>query len=111
MSTTRLLYPKDTPRSVMRMFVFPVEATFPMAFLMSRGQELAFLDVHHPVGPRRRNEQVRLAREERRDLDHVEDLAGRAISSNRWISDRTGSPSSCLTRARMRSPSVMPGPR
>ena len=40
-------------------------------------QELALLDVHRLAGAGRRHEQVGLAREKRRNLQHVDDLRGR----------------------------------
>ena len=41
-----------------------------------RRQELALLDVDRLAGPRRGDDQIGLPREERRDLQHVDDLGG-----------------------------------
>ena len=40
------------------------------------GKELSLLDVHRFARARRRNQEIGLAREERRDLQHVHDLRG-----------------------------------
>ena len=43
---------------------------------VGRREELSFLDVHDAAGARGRDEQIRLPREERRDLQDVRDLGG-----------------------------------
>ncbi len=42
-----------------------------------RGQELALLDVHHPAGRRRGQQQIGLPAQEGRDLQHVDGLGHR----------------------------------
>ena len=42
-----------------------------------RREKLALLDIHHAAGTRRRDQQVGLAREQRRDLQDIDDFRGR----------------------------------
>ena len=75
-------------------------------------EELALLDVHDAAGLGRRDEQVGLPRQERRDLQHVGDL-GRRRRLRRPRGCRSGSARRCvaLMAARIRRPSSRPGPR
>ena len=58
------------------------------------------------------DEQVGLAAEEGRDLQHVDDLAHRrGLLGALWKSVSTGTPTSRPTSARMARPSSRPGPR
>jgi hypothetical protein len=72
---------------------------------------LPLLDVHRPAGGARRLEQVGLAAEEGRDLQHVRDLRdGGALLGQVHVGEH-GQPVSCFTRASASSPCSIPGPR
>ena len=75
---------------------------------VARREELALLDVHHPAGARRRDKQVGLPAEERRDLQDVHHAGHRLRLPTSWTSVSTGTPTARLTSARMRRPSPRP---
>ena len=64
-----------------------------------RRQELALLDVDHGTGARGGDEQIRLPREERRNLQHVGDRR-RAACDASWMSVRIGRPVRAFTSAK-----------
>ncbi len=77
MSTTRLWYPKLTPRSVTMTRVLPAVTTLSIAWRMSAGaRNWPFLMLTTRPGPRRRHDQVGLAREEGGNLEDVGHLGG-----------------------------------
>ena len=72
---------------------------------MSRGrEELALLDVHRAARLRGGHDQIGLPREERRDLQDVDDRAPPARPDRgSWMSVSTGTPVSCLHLRRARA--------
>ena len=61
-----------TIRSLPAAVIFAIDVAH-----VSRREELSFLDVDDAAGPCRRDQQIGLPAEERRDLQHVGDFGGR----------------------------------
>ena len=75
MSTTRLLYPKEAPRSVRKTLSLPALANLgDRVTHVPRRNELALLDVHRATGLSSGDEQISLAAEERGNLQDVGDF-------------------------------------
>ena len=79
---------------------------------VARRQELSLLDVDRLAGAGRGHEEIGLPGQERRDLQHVDDLRRRrAACEGSWMSVRIGRPVARLDVGRIRRPSSSPGPR
>ena len=76
-----------------------------------RREELPLLDVDGASGLRGRIDQIGLTREQRGNLDHIDDLRRGAACDGSWMSVSTRTPTSRFTRARISRPSIRPGPR
>ncbi len=75
MSTTRLLYPKEAPRSVRKTLVVARLANLGNSMTHVPGRnKLALLDVHGAPGLSSGDEQISLAAEERRNLEDIGDF-------------------------------------
>jgi len=111
MSETRLLYPKEKPRSQTMMFGLPVERALSTTFFISTRQELALLDVDGLALAatfkikfvcRHRNAGV---------CRTSTTAATSSIGVSSCTSVNTGTPSALRISARIFSPASIPGPR
>src|SRR4029453_6122658 len=112
MSTTRLWYPKEAPRSVRRIERFPTERILSTTFFMSPGATnwpfLTFTGL--PVFATARMRSVWRQRKAGICSTSSTSAAG-ATSDTWWTSESTGRPSVSRTLRRIRSPPRSPGPR
>ena len=112
MSTTRLLYPKDAPRSVTRTLGLPASHGLSRACTMSPGAtNWPFLRFTPRPVRATADDQVGLPAEEGRDLKDVHHLGDRSDLRDLVDVGEQRHPGSPLTRRSTRSPSSRPGPR
>ncbi len=90
---------------------FPVAATFSAACRISlRRDELALLDVDDAAGAPGRDQQIRLAAQERRDLQDVDGFGG-GFGLRGLVDIGEHGDAASRTLFRIRRPSLRPGPR